>query len=621
MAKKRRTLSLKKISVTIISLISIIANSYLIYSIYLLNGIENTGRYLLIGLLVSVSLLILDECFKFVRFKRKIRYYSFFSLFTFIYIVICIFASFYINKVYNSIGNVNKNYDIYSTSLVTLTDSKITNINDVKNLKIGIIEDTSSIDGYVISKEIIEENSLENNKLINYSGFASMLSDLYDKELDAIFISSGYTSMFSGIEKFTNISSETKIIISKEKKIKKEEITSTKKLNEPFSILLMGVDSEKDGLDSSAAANGDALILITFNPSTANVTMLSIPRDSYVPIMCFKDHYENKITHAAWNGTDCMIRSIENFLNVPIDYYVKINFKGVVGLVDALGGITANVPVDMCVGNSDRKIPICLKKGVQHLNGEQALVLSRDRHSQAGGDLDREQNQQAVIKAILDKVKNIRNIDQITDILNSISRNIDTNFSTDQILSFYNIGKELLLTSGDIKISSLLLQGNGQMIYDENMGLVLWNYILNNKSVMSVSKEMRYNLNLEEPILIKEFNYSVDEPYISIKTGSEYTEPNYYLVLPDFTTYTQSQAKKWLETRGYKITFVTEKSEYDTGTIIGQSIPANKRLDKITSKNITLTISSKIKSTKEDNTDEENLKDNEKLDDNKKDTD
>ena len=181
-------------------------------------------------------------------------------------------------------------------------------------------------------------------------------------------------------------------------------------------------------------------------------------------------------------------------------------------------------------------------------------------------------------------------------------------------MSFYNIGKELLLTSGDFKINSLLLQGNGQMIYDENMGLVLWNYILNEKSIESVSKEMRYNLNLEKPILVKEFSYSIDEPYVSTKTGSEYTEPTYYSLLPDFSTYSQSQAKKWLESRGYTISFVTKESEYDTGTIIGQSIPAHKRLDKITNKNITLTISSKIKTVKKDEKvkDDDTKKDNEK---------
>ena len=592
MAKKKKKVSYKKIGVTLMSLIAITTNIYLIYTIYLLNGIENTGRYLL----------ILTECRKFIKNKRKIRYYSIFTFLLIIYIIISILIGFVINKVYNSIDGASKNYDIYSTSLIALTTNQISTIEDVANLKIGILNDENSIDGYIISNEIINENNLSNNEYIKYEGFPNMLSDLYDKKLDAIFISSNYVSMFSSIEKFENIESETKVIVSRDKKVKKDEAKTTKKLTEPFSVLLMGVDSEKDGLDSSTASNGDALILVTFNPSTSNITMLSIPRDSYVPIMCFNNQIENKITHAAWNGTDCMIKTIENFLEVPIDYYVKINFKGVVGLVDALGGITVDVPQRLCTGDSDRGYNvICVEPGIQKLNGEQALVLTRNRHQLSGGDLDREQNQQLVIKGILDELKNIRSIDQITNILNSISKNIDTNFTTDQLLSFYNLGKELLLTNGDIKITSLLLRGNGQMIYDENMGLVLWNYILNEDSIKSISNEMKYNLNLEKPELIKNFEYTIDNEYISNPIGSEFISPTYYSLLPDFTTYSQVQARNWLKNNGFTLEYITKESEYETGTIINQSIPAYKRLDKISDKNITLTISSQIKKEDEEN--------------------
>jgi len=592
MSKRKKKVSYKKLSVFFVTLLTLVTNFYLIYNIYLLNGIENMGRYLIIGLLFSMDLLVFTEGLKFVKRKRTKTTYTLFTIFCIVYIIISVLVGFIINKVYSSIDNVSKNYETYSTSLVVLSDSSINSIKNINDLKIGIINDENSVDGYIISNEIIDENSLSNNELVKYEGYASMLSALYNKDIDAIFISSGYVSMFSAIEEFENIADDTKIIISKEKQVKKEDIVSTKKITEPFSILLMGVDSEKDGLDSSAAANGDALILVTFNPSTSNITMLSIPRDSYVPIACFNGQYENKITHAAWNGTDCMIKTIENFLEVPIDYYVKINFKGVVGLVNALGGITVDVPQKLCTGNSDRGQMVCVNQGLQKLNGEQALVLARNRHQLAGGDLDREQNQQLVIKGILNELKNIRSIDQITGILNSISKNIDTNFTTDQILSFYNIGKELLLTNGDIKITSLLLQGNGQMIYDENMGLILWDYILNPDSVTAVSNEMKYNLNLDTPEVVKNFDYTIDDKYQTTPIGSEFTTPYYYDLLPNFTTYTQAGARTWLYNNGFTVTFNVEESNYETGTIIGQSIPANKRLDKITNKNIVLTISS-----------------------------
>lgn len=88
-------------------------------------------------------------------------------------------------------------------------------------------------------------------------------------------------------------------------------------------------------MDSSSSSNSDTLIVVTFNPDTLTATMLSIPRDSYVPISC-NGNAKSKITHAGWQGVSCVENTIENFLDIDIDYYVKLNFKGLVGLVDAL---------------------------------------------------------------------------------------------------------------------------------------------------------------------------------------------------------------------------------------------------------------------------------------------
>ena len=143
------------------------------------------------------------------------------------------------------------------------------------------------------------------------------------------------------IEKYKKIDKEVKIIKTKlEKASSNTKKYGTKKITEPFTMLLMGIDSTKDGLSNSDSFNGDSLILVTFNPNTLNTTILSIPRDSYVPISCFPGKYENKITHAAWKGTNCVINTIQDFTGIKIDYYAKINFKGLVCLVNALRGIT-----------------------------------------------------------------------------------------------------------------------------------------------------------------------------------------------------------------------------------------------------------------------------------------
>lgn len=615
MAKQGTKISLKKIMISIFSLLGIGTNCYLVYTIYLLNGIEDKGRFLVIGLLIAFDLLIMTEWFNMIRKKIKNKSYSIFMVLLTIYLMINMACGMLINTVYNKIDGVSKSYVNYSTSLVVLNSSNIS-LDNISGKNVGIVNDTASIDGYIISKEMIEKNNLKIN-LKEYNSFSALITALYDKEVDAIFITSGYTSMFNSIERFTNIATETKAILTQDKKVKKDNATSTKKLTDPFSILLMGVDSELDGLDATASSNGDSLIVVTFNPNTSNITMLSIPRDSYVPIMCFKDQIENKITHAAWYGTDCMKETVANFLDIPIDYYVKINFKGVVGLVDALGGISVDVPQEVCTNNSSRNSFICVKAGLQTLNGEQALVLARDRHSLVDGDLGREQNQQLVIMSIINKLKSMNSVDKIMNVLNTIAKNLDTNFSTNQILSFYNIGKEVLITNNnEINIDSLLLQGSGQIIYDENMGLPLWDYILNDNSVEAVSSAMKNNLNITNDY-IKTFSYSVDTPYVQVKTGSEFTEASGYALLPDFTAYSKTGAYNWLEANGFNVSYVNKDSELKSGTIIDQSIPALKRLDKISSKSITLYVSNGSlykEEVKEDKTTDSSTNDDSKTD-------
>ena len=189
----------------------------------------------------------------------------------------------------------------------------------------------------------------------------------------------------------------------------------------------MGVDSETEGIGNSSF-NGDSLMVVTFNPKTLSTTILSIPRDSYVPIACFNNQKKNKITHAAWKGEECMQKTIENFLDINIDYYVKINFKGVVGLVDTLGGVDIDVPYNLCEQNSNRQWgnnTVYIEQGKQTLNGEQALAFARNRHPNPSmcsakwtnynsNDFIRGQHQQEVVMALLNKFLSLIHISEPT---------------------------------------------------------------------------------------------------------------------------------------------------------------------------------------------------------------
>ena len=514
-------------------IISLVASGYLIYNILRLSGIEDLIRYIVIGVLALIDLIsfikmriIWRNKQKKKKKKKKETKRIGFITFLIIYSTLCIALGMVLSYFLGTINNINKKYVTYSSSLITLSDNEATKIKDVKDYKIGILKDKKSPEGYIIPQEIIKEEKLhDNNDITEYESYTEMIADLYTKDIDAIFVSTDYPNIYSSIAGYENIGNETKIIISKEKKMKKsdtsdEENASTgKSIKEPFTILLMGIDSTDEVLAKNAVANGDSLIVITFNPKTLNATMLSIPRDSFVPIACWPSKEENKITHAAAYGNDCMINTIEDFLDIDIDYYAKINFKGLVKLVDALGGIDVDVPADLCTDDSSRGGKVCIKEGRQHLNGEEALVLSRNRKQLANGDFGRGQNQQLVIQAMLEKIKSLKSVNQFTSIFNTVSNSLDTNLTNKQILSFYSVAKDIVKTglssnsSNIVNIQQLYLQGQGAMIYDKRMRMELYDYVPNTYSVKDIVEAMKINLELVKHKQTKIFSFSINKPY------------------------------------------------------------------------------------------------------------
>ncbi len=612
--KKEKSTEKKKKNIlsNILSFLLILSAALLIYSLLLITGIETEIRILAIIVLVLINILLL------IVFRKLGKKHKTLSRIILLFIFIIAFGlqavlGLFILKTYSSIDNMNKDKITYETALITLKNSKYTKEN-LSKAKIGIISDETSIDGYIIAQDIIKENNLNENNIELYTDNSNLVSALYEKEIDAIFISINYPSMFKSIEKYENIEADTKILLSKEKTYTKKQIeklnntssTTLSKNNssitEPFTMLIMGIDSTKENLAKNATGNGDTLMVITFNPKTLNATILSIPRDTYVPIACFANQKENKITHAAWNGESCMIKTIENFTGIDIDYYVKINFKGVVKLVDALGGIELDVPIEFCEQDSNRKKDknheLCLKKGYQTLNGEQALALARHRKTLPTGDLQRGENQQLVVQAILNKAKSVKSATDALNILNAVSNSMDTNFTTKQILSFYEIAKVVLLSSSSenpFNIQQLKLAGSDQYIYDESMRMALYNYIPNKDSLKLIVTAMKENLNLTKvQDSQKTMNFNIEEKY-EIKTigKSNIGATKLYTLLPDFTGKTLSYATSWLSSHGVKYQIQEKESTGTADIILSQSLPKSKRIDLIDSKGITLTVSKK----------------------------
>lgn len=590
----------------LLSFIALVVGAYTIYKIWQFRSMGGSIPkyiYLAIFLIVVFYLLILFCVTRKLKKQRKqdknLKKKGLYTILV-IYIIVGVVAILLSRYVYNYAGSFNKEYIEYSSSLITLKEKNCKKITDVNDYTIGILSNKNSEDGYIIPKNMIKKYKLEDeNEIKEYDSYQEMMSDLYSKKLDAMFITTNYAPIFSSIEGYEDIGDKTKIIKTQTQKFKKSETSKRevssrgKSVKEPFTILLMGVDSTEEGLTKNTVANGDSLILITFNPKTLNATMLSIPRDSYVPIACWSGKPENKITHAAAYGTDCMMSTIENYFDVKIDYYAKINFKGLVQLVNAMGGIDVDVPKDLCTDDSSRGGEVCIKEGHQHLDGEGALVLSRNRKQLVNGDLGRGENQQLVIKAMIEKIKSIKSSSQFLKILDTISNNFDSNFTTDQILSFYSIAEDLmnndLATKSDlVNIQQLYLQGSGQMIYDERARMVLWNYIPVEASRKDIIKAMKTNLGQVDHDVVKEFSFSIDEEYEKTVIGKgPYNTGASYRLVPDFTGRTKEQAQALANQYGIRVTF-----EGSSGTVVEQSVPTSKRIDKL-SGSITLTLSKK----------------------------
>ena len=569
--------------IKIFSIIALGASIFAIYEIFLLSSIEDLIRYIVIGVLVLIDIVI------FFKFKSKRKPKGTYLTFLFFFSLICIGVGIVISYFYGQIDNLNKNKITYTSDLIVMSSNKAKSIKDIENMKIGILNDKKSPEGYIIPKEIIKENNLEDeNQIVEYEDYTSMLVDMYSNDIGAIFVPDSYVSMFSGITGYENIATDVRVITSKDKLMKKaatskiETASSGKDVTEPFTILLMGIDSTDEVLSKNAIANGDTLILITFNPKTLNATMLSIPRDSYVPIACWSGRPENKITHAAAYGNDCMINTIENYLDVNIDYYAKINFKGLVKLVNAVGGVEVDVPKELCTDDSSRGGVVCIKEGHQTLMGEEALVFARNRKQLANGTFGREAHQQEIIKALIDKIKNIKDVTKFIEILNTVSDNLDTNLTTKQILSFYNVAKDIIkksLSSDEaelINIQQLFLDGDGQMIYDERARMILWDYVPNKNSRNDLVNAMKINLELKNHENITEFDFSINKPYEKHVIGSGYYGGTKYSLLPDFTGDTEAQATATANKLGIKVKF-----DGEGGTVIEQSYPASKRIDLI----------------------------------------
>jgi len=362
-------------------------------------------------------------------------------------------------------GNKAKN----TVSVVVLNSSSLENVNSLEGSKLGVLK---TIGNEATKKSLtdLKKNNVTYTKK-TYDNMLGMLKALYDGEVDAIVLNEAYRSNVCDLEDYTNFNNDTKVIhktvyYTKENSssLAVSDITS-----KPFNILISGNDSF-GSLDENSRSDVD--MLVTINPVTSTILLTSIPRDSYVKEVC-NDYACNygvydKLTHTGIYGVDTTKDTIENMLDIDINYVYRVNFTSMIDIVDALGGVDVTVPEGMAVSkfytNSNLE---GVHEGENHLDGKRALAYSRERKAYLDGDLQRARNQQQVLQAMFKKATSPEIIKNYTSLLKALIGAFDTNMTTKEITSFI---KYQIQAKPSWKFEQFVLKGDNDLKMSVELG-------------------------------------------------------------------------------------------------------------------------------------------------------
>lgn len=226
--------------------------------------------------------------------------------------------------------------------------------------------------------------------------------------------------------------------------------TEAKATPEPMSVLLLGIDT--GSLGRVEVGRSDVLMVMTLNPNTNNITLTSIPRDTYVEIV--GQGVMDKINHAyAFGGIEMSRATVEQFLDIAIDHYMVVNMAGLSELIDQVGGVEVIPPTTFSINGYN-----FVEGQTINLNGEMALAYVRERYT-SGGDYGRQERQRQLVTAIIRQISNSKNIFNLKNIFYSLNENIKTDFDLMTLMGLYQVFNRNIDT-----IETYQISGYPQMI-------------------------------------------------------------------------------------------------------------------------------------------------------------
>lgn len=439
-----------KILAKIVSFVLTILFFITMYFIYHLN-ILPSKYFLMIGGILLLVVLGID--FKLIRRKTGKISRGFFTVFGILISVSNLYLLTYIDATHDFVNSmVSKNQEVITYHVIA-KENTYQKIKELENHKISYLETDTN---YTKLKSLMEKDiSYHECRVTNIS---TLISNLEDGSTDAILLEDSHYQMlkeeYQELEKVKIVKSYRLIV----KKDMEEERKKTTK--DSFIVYISGIDTY--GAISSVSRS-DVNIVAVVNPNTSKILLVSIPRDYYVQLHNTTG-LKDKLTHAGIYGIDKSVGTIEDLLDIDINYYVRLNFSTLTKSIDLLGGVDVYSDLTFTPWTNRN---ITIREGINHMNGEMALAFARERHAYTSGDRRRGENQQAIITAMIKKMTDKSNIMKIKSILASLEGTFETSMSYEDIS---NLIKMQLSDNINWDVTSISLDGTGSMQKTYSMG-------------------------------------------------------------------------------------------------------------------------------------------------------
>ena len=418
------------------------------YLVYRLNVLP-LKYFLIVGIVLLLVIFIL--CFKLIRKKTKFFSRIFFSVVAIIFIGVIYYILTYINATYDFMNSmVLNNFETITYDVVIPNSSNIEKVKELKNSSISYLESDSN---YSKAKLLLRKDiNYQENPCKNINGIISSFENS-----KALFIEDSYYNLLKEEYDFVK---DTKVIKTYKLIVKKDKKTNSSTTSKPFIIYISGIDTYGK---ISSVSRSDVNIVAVVNPALEKILLVSIPRDYYVKLHN-TNGYNDKLTHAGIYGIDMSVNTIEDLLDINIDYYLRLNFSTLTKSIDLLDGVDVYSDITF---NPTTNPSLTIYQGLNHMNGEEALAFARERYAYQTGDRHRGENQQAIIEAVIKKLSNPKNITKYKDILNSLDGTFETDMSYKDIT---NLVKLQISKNIDWNVTSISLDGNGSMMPTYSMG-------------------------------------------------------------------------------------------------------------------------------------------------------